>query len=244
MAALSDRVTARGQTLYLTLVTTDAARDAVLAHASGGLLDGVILRSTHGDDPLFRGLLAAGTPAVVFGEPLGAGRKLPHVKVDDRAGARTMARHLTERGYREIALITGPLDTASARNRLAGFRDVLGADRPAVSASAYSTLDGHAAMRSLLREGRPDAVFAASDVLASGALLALREAGLRVPADVALGGFDDSGLAQRSDPPLTTVRIAFDEQAEAAVSLLARVIAGESPESVTGPATLVVRAST
>ena len=248
VSALSACLTARDLTLYLTLVTTDVEREAVLAHAAGGLLDGVILRSIHGDDPLFGRLLKAKVPAVVFGEPLGAGRAIPHVKIGDRAGARRMADHLLEGGRVEIALITGPLDTASAQNRLAGVRDVL-ADRLrddlVIATPAYSTLAGYRAMQDLLTRRTPiDAVFAASDVLASGALIALREAGLRVPTDVALAGFDDSTLAAQSDPPLTTVHTPYDRQAGAVVDMLIRVIAGEAPRSKSLPTRLVRRSST
>ena len=109
----------------------------------------------------------------------------------------------------------------------------------------YTREGGAAAMRTLL-ERRPDldAVFVGSDLMAAGALQALREAGRRVPQDVAVGGFDDSGLAATLDPPLTTMRQPLDQIAGEMVRLLVELVEGGEPAPVTLPTSLVVRAST
>ncbi|MBN9326721.1 MAG: substrate-binding domain-containing protein, partial [Cellulomonas sp.] len=102
-----------------------------------------------------------------------------------------------------------------------------------------------AAMRALL-ERRPDldAVFVGSDLMAVGAMQALREAGRSVPDDVAVGGFDDSGLAETLDPPLTTMRQPFARISQEMVRLLLEVVDGETPAAITLPTSLVVRSST
>jgi DNA-binding LacI/PurR family transcriptional regulator len=109
----------------------------------------------------------------------------------------------------------------------------------------YSRDGGAVGMRTLL-ERRPDidAVFVGSDLMAAGALQVLREAGRRVPQDVAVGGFDDAGLAATLDPPLTTMRQPLDQIAGEMVRLLIELVEGGEPAAVTLPTSLVVRAST
>jgi DNA-binding LacI/PurR family transcriptional regulator len=243
----TETLAAEQMTLFLTLNGGTDARDRLLNYIWGGYLDGVLLVSTHGDDPLFRLLEQNKVPTVVCGRPLGHDSTLSYVNADDRGGARLVTRHLAGRGYREIATITGPLDTAGAIDRRTGYQEVLGSrarDELIEEAHAYSHRAGEEAMARLLaRVPAVDAVFAASDLLAAGAIAALRRAGRRVPADVAVAGFDDSRLAVTTDPPLTTVHQSFERLGEETVRLLLRVIDGAAPQSVQLPTSLVVRES-
>jgi DNA-binding LacI/PurR family transcriptional regulator len=132
-------------------------------------------------------------------------------------GARSAVVHLLGSGRRTVATITGHLDMYVARCRLDGYRRAievagLAPDDSLVARADFTEQGGRDAMRSLLAR-RPDidAVFAASDVMASGALQVLRESGRRVPDDVALIGFDDSAIARHMDPPLTSVRQPIQE---------------------------------
>ena len=153
------------------------------------------------------------------------------VDVDNAGGARAGVAHLLERGRRRIATITGPLDMMVGQDRLAGYRDALAdAGRPAddslVETGDFSEDSGQQAMRALLeREPDLDAVFAANDLMAVGAMRALREAGRRVPDDVAVVGFDDSPLSRVTDPPLSTVRQPTDEMGRRMAELLLQLIA-------------------
>jgi DNA-binding LacI/PurR family transcriptional regulator len=162
------------------------------------------------DDDLLREA-AARVPTVL----LASNVELPgadHVDIDNRRGGRDATTYLLGQGHRRIATITGPLDWPSARARLDGYRDALrradGASDHLVEPSVDWGLDSgrRAAARLLDAKSRPTAIFAQSDLLALGAISALREHGLRVPEDVSIVGFDDIPVAQVFDPPLTTLR--------------------------------------
>jgi DNA-binding LacI/PurR family transcriptional regulator len=131
--------------------------------------------------------------------------------------------------------------------RLAGYRAVLGEeaeDRLVVTSEAYTRAAGEAAMERLLASAPDlDAVFVASDLMAAGALAALRRAGRRVPEDVAVGGFDDSAVATTVEPSLTTIRQPLPRISREMVRLLLDLIDGEPPAAVTLPTELVVRDS-
>ena len=234
-------------TLLLTLNGNGAARDRILSYVRGGYVDGVMLVSTHGDDPLFGQLTQARIPAVVCGRPLGHDDQLAYVAPDSRGGARLMTQYLVDRGYQKIAMISGPRDTSGGVDRIAGYRDVLGKrvrERLIVATPVYSHRAGEEAMATLLQRAPDlDAVFVASDLLAAGALVTLRRLGRRVPEDVAVGGFDDSRIAATTDPPLTTIHQPFEQLAEEMVHLLLRLIHGAEPRAVQLPTRLVVRQS-
>jgi DNA-binding LacI/PurR family transcriptional regulator len=217
----------------------------------GGQVDGVLLASLHGDDPLPGILERAGVPAVLVGRPAGAG-PASYVDADNRGGARQAVDHLARRGRRRIAAIAGPQDMGVGQDRLHGYRDGLQAagltgDDDLVEAGDFTEVGGAAAMARLLaRPGRPvDAVFAASDLMAAGALRALRAAGRRVPDDVAVVGFEDSAVARYAQPPLTTVRQPIEEMSRQATRLLLAKVAGEAAGMhLVLDVELVVRAST
>jgi len=236
----------RSMTLVLLVAGTDAERANVANFVSAGHVDGVLLISSHESDPLLESLLAAHIPTVSCGLPLGHQTDLPAVSVDESGSARTMTRYLLDKGHTRIATIAGPDDTPGGRYRLVGFREEMGDafDPSLVEHGDYSLESGAVAMTRLLeREPNIDAVFAASDLMASGAIGVLRRAGKRVPEDVAVAGFDDSGLAVAHEPPLTTMRQPWDQISAEMVALLLDVIDGGPRRAITLPTQLVIRES-
>lgn len=196
--------------LVFTILNGAAERDRFERFARGGHLDGVILLSLHGDDPLPRSLRDAGVPVVLSGRPFTPVPGMFYVDTDNVGGARSAAALLAERGRRRLATITGPMDMTAAIDRRDGFEQELAARGLASHGATegdFSVEGGRRAMRALLATAPDiDGVFAANDLMAIGALLALAEAGREVPSDVALIGFDDSPMGTSSRPALTTVR--------------------------------------
>ena len=202
-----------------------------------------MLMSLHGDDPLVKELSPASLPVVLMGRPMSP-LPIPHVDSDSVDGARQATHHLQALGRTRIATIAGPSDMCAGVDRLLGYRQAL--DGPGIVAHGdFSMASGEAAMTELLaREPGVDGVFAASDLMAAGALRALRAGGRRVPDDVALVGYDDLDVAELTEPPLTTVHQPLSAMARAMVASLLRQIAGDrAPESVVLPNALVVRSS-
>ncbi|MGW0121222.1 LacI family DNA-binding transcriptional regulator [Streptomyces sp. NPDC003327] len=238
--------------LLLTLIRSDQERQRFEQYLAAQRVDGVLLVSVHGDDPLPDQVRALGLPAVLNGRRT-EDESVAFVDSDNTGAGRTAVAHLAARGRRAVATITGPLDMYGARCRLAGYREGLAeagltADEALVATGDYTEEGGRRAMRALL-ERRPDldAVFAASDVMAAGARAVLREAGRRVPEDVALVGVDDSAVARLMDPPLTSVRQPIEEMGRAMARILLQEIAApsgpdEQPRRML-PTELVVRAS-
>lgn len=242
----AEELARRQMTLSLLVAGTSDERENAAKYVAAGHVDGVMLISSHENEPLLDDLLNQGVPIVSCGIPLGRSDRVAWVSVDEAGSAREMVAHLRSRGRRRIAMITGPLDLPGGRYRLDGYREELGpdVDEALVVHGDYGHESGAAAMAELLaRAPDLDAVFAASDLMAAGAITALRRAGKRVPDDVAVGGFDDAGLAARLDPPLTTMRQPFDRISAEMVTILLDLVGGAEPKSVTMPATLVVRES-
>ena len=209
--------------------------------------DGVLMISAHAGDPMTACVRALGVPTVLAGRPL-SGNPHSYVDADNRAGAAEAVEHLVASGRREIATIAGPQDMAAGVDRLAGYRDAIReAGMPQVSVVGdFSGPSGERAMASLLN-ARPnlDAVFAASDLMAAGALRALCRAGRRVPDDVAVVGFDDAPLAAHTKPPLTTVRQPVEDMGAAMARQLLRGMAdGAGPGSGAEPAEAVILGTT
>jgi DNA-binding LacI/PurR family transcriptional regulator len=233
-------------TLVMTIAGSQDERKRVSRYVTSGHVDGALLVSTHLGNPLLDELRGRGVPVVVCGRPLGHERDLAYVAADDRDGARQMVQYLVSQGRRHIGMITGPLDTPGGVDRLAGYRDVLGdrfTDRLVVTGD-YVRDSGEAAMDRLLAQAPElDAVFVASDLMAAGALGALRSAGRDVPGDVAVGGFDDSSIASTIKPTLTTIRQPLARISAEMVRLLLDLIAGAPPAAVILPTELVIRAS-
>jgi LacI family transcriptional regulator len=213
-----------------------------------GLLDGVIVTANQLADPLVDGLLASSLPTVLVGHRR-SDRTASYVDVDHVHAAETVTAHLIKIGRRRIGHITGTRGTVAGEDRIAGYRQAL--TRAGMAAQAliaegdFNERSGADAARHLLGQS-VDAIFCANDATAKGALEAIRAAGLRVPEDVALAGFDDVEFASQLDPPLTTIRQGVREQgveaAQAVFQLLRDPEGG--PCRVILPTELVIRRST
>ncbi|MGP4003385.1 LacI family DNA-binding transcriptional regulator [Streptomyces sp. 8N706] len=258
LRGISRELSARDTHLLLLLVERPQDYERIGRHLAGGQVDGALMFSLHRDDPLPSMAAASGLPTVFGGRPgwPGADRdpQLLYVDTDNRGGARQAVKHLLESGRRRIAVITGPLDQTSALDRLHGYRDALGGGDPdpaLVAAGDFTAEGGERAMAGLLdRSPGLDAVFAGSDLMASGALRALRARGRRVPEDVAVVGYDDLEPAAWAEPPLTTVHQDVEEMGRMMASLLLRRLGATPPDPSGAPlapvitaARLVVRAS-
>lgn len=221
--------------LLLTLSRTPAERKRFAHYAASNRVDGVLLVSVHGEDPLPEQLAEFGIPAVMNGRR-SAAETFPHVDGDNHGGALLAVRHLLERGRTAVATITGSPDMYAAQCRLDGYRAALrdaglAEDERLVARGDFTEEGGYRAMLELLERGAGlDAVFCASDLTAAGARRALREAGRSVPGDVALVGFDDSTIARHMDPPLTSVRQPTEEMGRVMTRALLAIVAGEERE--------------
>jgi DNA-binding LacI/PurR family transcriptional regulator len=215
LRGISAELNARELQLVLLMPGSPDEEERVRRYLGAGHVDGALLVSLHGDDPMPNWLAERDIPVVVGGRPP-RGAQVSYVDVDNRQGARTAVEHLIALGRRQIATIAGPTDMGAGIDRLAGYRDAMGESGPAdpelVAFADFTQEGGAAAMRALLsRRPDVDAVFAASDLIAVGAIQSIREAGRRVPEDVAVVGFDDSPIAAMADPALTSVRQPIEE---------------------------------
>ncbi|MGW0902587.1 LacI family DNA-binding transcriptional regulator [Streptomyces sp. NPDC002853] len=222
--------------LLLIFAGNDRRRQRLAQYLAAHRVDGVLLVSVHADDPLPDLLAQLEIPAVISGRR-SADEQLPSVDSDNFAGAHSAVEHLLSRGRTRIATITGRLDVYGAQRRLDGYRAALSdAGRPVdermIAPGDFTEEGGRRAMTELLAAFPDvDAVFAGSDVMAAGARQVLREAGRRIPDDVALVGFDDSAIARHMDPPLTSVRQPIEEMGRAMIDLLLAEIADDRPAS-------------
>jgi len=215
----------------------------------GQQVDGLILSGPRSDDRLLSRLVEEKFPLILHGQI--GGCVFPSVDVDNEAGAAQAVGHLIGLGHRRIGFISNaPLAYAGASERLAGYGRALSdhglaVDRNLVRTAAFLPGAGYAEMEALLGlTQRPTAVFAASDVMALGAMSAIRTAGLRVPQDVAVVGFDDIFVAAYASPPLTTMRVPAFGIGWSAAELLIALIEGENEvSSVVLKTELIVRAS-
>ncbi|MEU4770198.1 LacI family DNA-binding transcriptional regulator [Actinosynnema sp. NPDC023794] len=183
-------------------------------------------------------LRARGIPFVVFDPSVELPDDVPFVGATNWTGGRMAARHLIGLGHRRIAMVAGPDDALFCRARFDGYRSALEAAGlpvdPTLVVHAELTVEaGRVAARELLtRPDRPTAVFASDDLQAMGVYRAAREAGLRIPADLSVVGFDDLPVAAMVDPPLTTVHQPLVEMAMAATELALALGRGEQPPQV------------
>ncbi len=175
-------------------------------------VDGIILSGPRQDDHEIRRLHEEGVPIMLMGQL--PGTDLGFVDVNAISGAAIAVDHLLDAGHKRIGMITNaPLSYTSAQQRRAGYADALKRrniepDPALIHEGNYTPASGYHAMKELLNETpRPTAVFVASEVVAAGAMLAAKRAGLRIPDDLAVIGFDDIPMAEYLDPPLTTVRL-------------------------------------
>lgn len=220
---------ARERKLQLLLSSShgDAAEMVAAVQTMRGRVDGLLMMAPHLDAAGLGGRLPEALPLVFMNSRVEPG--VPSVAIDSYAGARAMVRHLVTCGHRTIAHLAGPADNFDAHERLRGYHEELAASLPGVAPQVllgdFSEASGYRAGRALVdAAARPAALFAANDMMALGALSALLEAGLEVPRDLALAGFDDIPLAAYVRPALTTVRARIAELGKHAVHLLAATI--------------------
>jgi len=243
---VSQELEAADKQLVLMIAGSTSSHDRIERYAMARHVDGVIIFSMHGADPLPNSLSRMGVPVLCGGRPLGRST-VPYVEVDNVGGAATAVRHLLGLGRTRIATIAGPQDMVAGIDRLNGYRGELRESRrrSIVAVGDFTRDSGAAGMRQLLDDDPGlDAVFVASDLMAHGALRTLREASRRVPDDVAVVGFDDVELARFTEPPLTTVRQPIVGQGREMARQLLRMLAGEEIEPGTVlPTELIVRES-
>jgi LacI family transcriptional regulator len=237
-------------TLALFLVDTKDDEEKIFPRVSRkGLLDGVLVQSGHhGDQKIIGDLVNAKMPLVVVGRPFRSDN-VSYIDIDNIKASFTAVNHLVQEGYQRIGTITGPENSTVGLDRKAGYLKALKEggktiDNSLITEGDFTEAGGYAAMMRLL-PARPDAVFAASDIMALGAMRAVREVGLHVPEDIAFVGFDDLPMATLADVQLTTVRQPVIQFGIRAVELLIdRIENGISPpQHVIMEAKLVIRES-
>jgi LacI family transcriptional regulator len=181
-------------------------------------------------------------------------KRWPSVLIDNRAGAHAATRHLIALGHTNIAFVAGDIAHPSIKERLDGYQEILGEHSLPFQQHLVDTREpdtriangARAMARLLLAQPRPTAVFAANDALAIGCMQEIQGAGLRVPADIAVAGFDDIEVSALMHPPLTTVRVFKEDLGRQAIETLVEIIRGGSSTLVTKhvPVELIVRQST
>jgi LacI family transcriptional regulator len=238
---------ARGLHLLVSSSHGDADEAAAALRAMNGRVDGLLVMSPHADADFLRLNLPGSLPAVL----LNTGTALPgHARfvVDNFGGARAMTRHLVASGRKRVAFIGGPQGNDEAQERLRGYKAGLKAGmRELVFEGDFTEEAGWRAGRRIVQtKPRPDAVFAANDMMAVGCMAALNEAGLRVPDDVAVAGFDDIPIARYITPALTTIRVPIAALGSAALDALAKAVEApltQATHTVVMPVELMVRRS-
>ena len=233
LGAAGDEAMRSGYSLFLS--TPDGDGDgAVRAHAELAdprRIDGMILTEPRANDERITLLHSVGLPFVVLGvvpDP-----SVSWISGDNTAGARDAVDYLIALGHTSIACITGPPDQTASDARFEGYRLAMSSaglpmDRNIIEAGDFTQSGGYSAMHAIIGPRRiPSAVFACNDVMALGATRALREAGLAIPADVSVVGFDGISMAEYVDPPLATVKQPIQELGRMAVQVLIGRMSGE-----------------
>ncbi|MGV9195475.1 LacI family DNA-binding transcriptional regulator [Microbacterium sp. MC2] len=229
------------------IIASDDPRDKTTAYVRSGAVDGAIIVSHHTSDT-FIDRIAAAVPVVYGGRPVRERERDYYVDVDNLAGARAATEYLVGKGHTRIATITGPLTMPAGVDRLDGYREALAAaglaDGP-IEDGNFTADGGAAAMQRIIESGVEfDALFAASDLMARGALTVLGRHGIRVPEDVAIIGFDDSPVATSVTPQLTTMRQPSYAQGERMADILLTILGGgQAPHVTVLDTELVVRDS-
>jgi LacI family transcriptional regulator len=248
LRGIAEAINAHKYHLMLSMIRGPMQDDFYRRALRGQMLDGVVIVSALAEEPLISRLVRDRMLFVSIGryvhEP-----DVNYVDVDNARGARRAVEHLLAGGRRRIATIAGPSNMMAGLDRLAGYREALreaglAVDEALVQEGRFDEDSGFEALEQLLPL-QPDAVFVANDLMAVGALRALRQAGRRVPDDVALVSFDDAPVATFTDPPLTTVRQPMHQLGVTAVNLLLRLLQDgvQGPLHEILPTELVVRAS-
>jgi len=242
---------ARGLHLLVSSSHGNAVEAAAALRAMNGRVDGLLVMSPHVNADFLWGNVADELPAVLMNTRV-AGGAHSSFAVDNHGGAYAMVRHLVERGHRDIAFVAGPESNFEAQERLRGYRaalaDLLPGTWEHVLQGDFTQESGFRAGNQVVAlTGRPTAVFASNDMMAIGCLSALNEAGVDVPREIALAGFDDIPISRYVNPSLTTVRARIAELGGLALERLASAIEEPgrmSAQHQTLRADLIVRQST
>jgi LacI family transcriptional regulator len=251
VSSIQDVARAHGLRLMLHSTGADAEDElAMLRDLKHRYVDGLILASLYLTDAHAEELRRAAAPVIIIGRPTN-GTLVDTVRAYSRKGAADAVRHLHTAGRRRIGLVNGPEHTVSGSSRRLGYLDGLRSSALARDDALMEVADdfmiepGRRATERLLERQRPDAILCANDLLAIGALAALRDALLEVPRDVALVGMDNSALAEVTWPTLTSVDLGSAERARIAAELLVERIEdpAREPRVVGVEPRLVVRAS-
>ncbi len=215
--------------------------------------DGIILMSHRLPFALGKNLLKIeDLPPLVNGSEFTGHEEFPLVAIDDVQAAMDATSHLIDYGHKDIAVITGDINSTSCRNRLAGFKGAMAraglkAPERLINYSSYSLEGGETATRQiLLQKNRPTAIFCFSDEIALGCMYTLRQSGFSVPDDISVIGFDNIAFARYFAPPLTTIAQPTEEIGAMCATLLLDLIDGKKPEKNRHilPHKLLVREST
>jgi LacI family transcriptional regulator len=248
MQGIADGSRNRDRFVMLWLAEPEYERQTIEQVVGRSVVDGVIVAASAPEDPLVDSLVAAGKPFVMIGRHP-TRTDVSFVDIGNREAARDVTKHLLRLGARRIATIAGPPQMIAGLERLAGYREALESagvapDPGLIVTGDFTARSGASAMTQLL-EQRPEAVFAANDAMAIAAIRTIRRAGLRVPEDIAVAGFDDIPGADEIDPPLTTVRQPIRRLGSTAAATLIELIAdpGKRIREVILPTELVVRRS-
>ena len=237
-------------TLALFLVGTKEDEEKIFPRVSRkGLLDGVIIQAGHhGEQQIIGHLIDVKMPLVVAGRPFRSDN-VSYIDIDNVNAAYVAVTHLIRLGNKRIGTITGPQHSTVGLDRKAGYTKALdergfSVDESLIVEGDFTEGGGYYAMKKLL-DAKPDAVFAASDAMALGAMRATLECGLRIPDDIAFVGFDDLPIATLSDVQLTTVRQPVTQFGSKAVEVLIDLIENGTfpPHHIIMETELVIRES-
>lgn len=215
-------------TLGLFLVSTKEDEKRIFPRISRrGLLDGIILQTSSRKDKLTEKLINSDIPVIIAGRPFHV-NGVSYIDVDNIMSAYSAVNHLINLGYKRIGTITGPLNGTPGIDRKEGYLKAIreqgwSVDENLIAEGSFTEESGYHAMKRLLPH-KPEAVFAASDNMAVSAMRAVREAGLRVPDDIAFVGFDDLPVASLSEVQLTTIRQPIIQFGSTAVDILIELI--------------------
>lgn len=225
---------------YVARVLEPQIDDPAFRDFAGFILPGLLL-----DDVRLPALVKSKIPTVVINRVSSAS----WLDIDNTDGMRQVVQHLQRLGHRQIIHITGSPISQTAQERLLAYQQTmqeadLKTDSSFILDGAFTDLGAYRTVRQAYEKGRRfSAIAAASDDMAMGAILALRDLGLRIPQDISVTGFDDLPFARYTDPPLTTVRQPFHEVGQACAEMLLALIEGRKPKSLVFPTELVVRNS-
>jgi len=247
---LTQACNVRGYMLSLFLFHSKNDEELLLPRLSeSSFLDGVIVQATTDDDPIIPQLQKGRLPFLVVGRLNTMPESLSYIDVDNVSGAYKAVEHLIKLGHERIAHITGSLDNSAGADRLTGYKKALAAhnlpiDENLIVNGDFTEEGGREAIPKLLPH-HPDAIFTGSDTMAVGAIHALKNAGLQIPDDIAIVGFDDLPPVHLADVPLTTIRQPILRFGISAIDVLSDIVekGSEPPRQALYDTELIIRES-